>query len=560
MSDAWNELQALKSKKLSLREKIAARKELIAKTKNITATTSQVPNETFSNEHSTPQPVKEEIVSSPVKPSDNTITTNIIREEKPEKSENVKEIEKIIFHFLRNKDLTFPVQIHTICSYITKEIPNVSINTIKELLNKYSIKGLLNLDPNHPPDQTIVTSVNHTNINLTHPLPEHEAESENKKEEGRKRVINEEGAETKASRAPKKTKTTSLEDLLSMQSAMDREGNKCLDEIYLLLNTPTAMEAKRNENFMSKGGRRVREYCCHGTRPDCSRFNVVCDKLHFRKIIHQHTDENLGDCSFLNTCFHMETCKYVHYQIDYSSSNQTTISNIPTTTIQHKKNDPKKQEKIKNQFESILYPPQWIQCDLRNFNMTVLGKFSVVMADPPWDIHMELPYGTMSDEEMRKLNVPVLQDDGYIFLWVTGRAMELGRECLILWGYERVDEVIWVKTNQLQRIIRTGRTGHWLNHGKEHCLVGVKGNPKVNKGIDCDVITSEVRATSHKPDEIYGIIERLSPGTRKLELFGRPHNTEDNWITLGNQLDGVKLLDPAVVKAFKQGYPSGSAV
>ena len=49
--------------------------------------------------------------------------------------------------------------------------------------------------------------------------------------------------------------------------------------------------------------------------------------------------------------------------------------------------------------------------------------------------------------------------------------MELGRECLLLWGYERVDEIIWVKTNQLQRIIRTGRTGHWLNHGKEHCLV-----------------------------------------------------------------------------------------
>lgn len=49
--------------------------------------------------------------------------------------------------------------------------------------------------------------------------------------------------------------------------------------------------------------------------------------------------------------------------------------------------------------------------------------------------------------------------------------MELGRECLKLWGYERIDEIIWVKTNQLQRIIRTGRTGHWLNHGKEHCLV-----------------------------------------------------------------------------------------
>ena len=61
----------------------------------------------------------------------------------------------------------------------------------------------------------------------------------------------------------------------------------------------------------------------------------------------------------------------------------------------------------------------------------------------------------------------------------------------------------------------SGRTGHWLNHGKEHCLVGKKGDcPKFNRGLDCDVIVAEVRATSHKPDEIYGIIERLAPGTR----------------------------------------------
>jgi mRNA (2'-O-methyladenosine-N6-)-methyltransferase len=61
-------------------------------------------------------------------------------------------------------------------------------------------------------------------------------------------------------------------------------------------------------------------------------------------------------------------------------------------------------------------------------NIYVSGKFSVIMADPPWDIHMELPYGTLSDDEMRQLSIPILQDEGLIFLWVTGRAMELGRE------------------------------------------------------------------------------------------------------------------------------------
>jgi mRNA (2'-O-methyladenosine-N6-)-methyltransferase len=43
------------------------------------------------------------------------------------------------------------------------------------------------------------------------------------------------------------------------------------------------------------------------------------------------------------------------------------------------------------------------------------------MADPPWDIHMELPYGTMADNEMRNLQIHKLHSEGLMFLWVTGR-------------------------------------------------------------------------------------------------------------------------------------------
>ena len=52
---------------------------------------------------------------------------------------------------------------------------------------------------------------------------------------------------------------------------------------------------------------------------------------------------------------------------------------------------------------------------------------------------------------MRAMPIPTLQDEGLLFLWVTGRAMEVGRECLRVWGYTRVDEVVWVKTNQVCR-------------------------------------------------------------------------------------------------------------
>lgn len=76
---------------------------------------------------------------------------------------------------------------------------------------------------------------------------------------------------------------------------------------------------------------------------------------------------------------------------------------------------------------------------------------------------MTLPYGTITDDEMRNMPIRSLQPDWGVFcLWVTGRAMELGRVVFAHWGYKRVDELVWVKTNQLQRLIRTGRTGHWL--------------------------------------------------------------------------------------------------
>ena len=95
---------------------------------------------------------------------------------------------------------------------------------------------------------------------------------------------------------------------------------------------------------------------------------------------------------------------------------------------------------------------------------------------------------------------------------------------------------------------------------QEHCLIGLKGNPQVgfNRGIDCDVMVAEVRATSHKPDEIYGVLERLSPGTRKMELFGRQHNCQPNWLTLGNQLDGIQLHDPDLQDRFYAKYHSSS--
>lgn len=339
-----------------------------------------------------------------------------------------------------------------------------------------------------------------------------------------------------------------IEQLLSAPTATQQRAQASTSEIRDLLTLPSAKHTIATRVFQTQHGSAVRQICSAGTREECRRAkgDDSCTLVHFRRLIFPHTDVSIGDCSYLDTCRHVESCRYVHYEVDpldlQNAQAAGTIKTALSSTMPEE-------------------PAQWIRCDVRKLDFSIFrDKILVVMADPPWDIHMELPYGTMSDAEMKALPLGQVQTEGVMFLWVTGRAMELGRECMRMWGYRQVEELVWVKTNQLHRVIRTGRTGHWLNHSKEHCLVGLKGDPPLNRNLDADLIVSVVRETSRKPDEIYRIIERLCPGPYKLELFGRNHNLRPNWITLGNQLDDVKLHDKTLIERYnawatQQGEP-----
>ena len=108
-------------------------------------------------------------------------------------------------------------------------------------------------------------------------------------------------------------------------------------------------------------------------------------------------------------------------------------------------------------------------------------------------------------------------------------------------------------------------TGHWLNHTKEHCLVAVKGSGQhkslpenfkntINFKMDLDVIVSEVRETSRKPDELYHMIDRMLGArkhtARKLEIFARENNLRSGWLSLGNQLPETHLTDPNLIERY----------
>ncbi|CAG8452850.1 16439_t:CDS:2 [Acaulospora colombiana] len=68
--------------------------------------------------------------------------------------------------------------------------------------------------------------------------------------------------------------------------------------------------------------------------------------------------------------------------------------------------------------------------------------------------------------------------------------------------------------------------------------MGRKGEdpPGCNHSISSDVIFSERRGQSQKPEELYEMIEELVPNGKYLEIFGRKNNLRDYWVTIGNEL------------------------
>lgn len=84
---------------------------------------------------------------------------------------------------------------------------------------------------------------------------------------------------------------------------------------------------------------------------------------------------------------------------------------------------------------------------------------------------------------------------------------------MLLSSYLRlVDEIVWVKVTVNRRLAKSH--GYYLQHAKEVCLVGQRGSmqPGWGKSVASDVILSERRGQSQKPEEIYELIEQLVPG------------------------------------------------
>jgi len=175
--------------------------------------------------------------------------------------------------------------------------------------------------------------------------------------------------------------------------------------------------------------------------------------------------------------------------------------------------------------------------------------FDVIQTDPPWVLAGKNPtrgvalgYKQLGDDILTTLPVHLLQENGLIFMWIINAKYRLALALLKQWGYTMIGDIGWVKQT-VNRRIANGH-GFYLQHAKETCLIGLKGDinkiPSLNnkdvKGICSDIIYSERRGQSQKPEEVYQYIERLVPKGFYLEIFARRNNLRNGWFSIGNEL------------------------
>lgn len=179
--------------------------------------------------------------------------------------------------------------------------------------------------------------------------------------------------------------------------------------------------------------------------------------------------------------------------------------------------------------------------------LTYVGseQFGIVLADPPWRFanrtgkmapeHRRLSrYSTMELEEIMEL--PVAQcvlAQSHLYLWVPNALVLEGLEVMRRWGFTYKTNIVWYKTRKDGGPDGRG-VGFYFRNVTELVLFGVRGNMRTLAPgrRQTNIITSQKREHSRKPDQIYDIIEACSPGPF-LELFARAHRP--GWSQWGDE-------------------------
>lgn len=166
------------------------------------------------------------------------------------------------------------------------------------------------------------------------------------------------------------------------------------------------------------------------------------------------------------------------------------------------------------------------------------NKYKTVLADPPWDINQKGKRGASNHYELMTLDrikaMPIKElcaENAHLYLWIPNGLLQEGLDVIKAWGFTFRSPIYWIKP-------RLG-LGNYIRNASETCLFATRGHAPVKFHAQPNWLFAPLQDHSHKPEEQYAIIERLSSGPY-LELFAR--RRQPGWDVWGNEIDSDLVI------------------
>lgn len=175
-------------------------------------------------------------------------------------------------------------------------------------------------------------------------------------------------------------------------------------------------------------------------------------------------------------------------------------------------------------------------------------RFKTILADPPWQFqnrtgkmapeHRRLSrYGTMDLDAILKMPVvEIAAEPAHLYLWVPNALLPEGLRVMQAWGFAYKSNIVWHKIRKDGGPDGRG-VGFYFRNTTELILFGVRGKNARTEAAgrrQVNIIKTQKREHSRKPDELYDIIEACSRGPF-LELFAR--GPRKGWSVWGDQAE-----------------------
>jgi N6-adenosine-specific RNA methylase IME4 len=177
----------------------------------------------------------------------------------------------------------------------------------------------------------------------------------------------------------------------------------------------------------------------------------------------------------------------------------------------------------------------------------ISGQFGAILIDPPWRFanrtgkvgpeHKRLHrYQTMGFDEIAALAVEEFAlPRSHLYLWCPNAILPEALTIMKAWGFTYKTNIVWYKIRKDGGPDGRG-VGFYFRNVTELLLFGVKGHLRTRQPgrTQVNLLMSRKREHSRKPQAVYDLIERCSPGPY-LELFARQR--VEAWTQCGDELE-----------------------